>query len=174
MTTAARLAHRFDASQSPLRTTRDGSTGFDRWLAAFWTPFCPREPDTCPDAVSRLDDRGARAIRWYDVDGEVLGYLAGASARCYRVPASSIEPALDDVLDEDGPVCDGDDHDLRERADAILAIGHFAGVEESPAERPSVGPAELPPGMFDRSGRDRLPAGDLFHRQAEGQRQVVG
>jgi hypothetical protein len=174
MTTADRLARRFDVSQSPLRPTIGGSTGFDRWLAAFWTPFCPPEPDTCPDAVSRLDDFGARAIRWYDLDGEVLGYLAGLPARCYRVPAGTIEPSPDEVLDEDGPVCDGDDHDVRDRADLLLAVAPVAGDDECGTERTLSRPAESRLDLFDRSGRDWLPAGDLFHRQAEGERQVVG
>src|SRR5262245_49099676 len=98
MTTAARLARRFDAGHSCLRPVHDRATDFDSWLGAFWTIACPPEPDTCPDAVSLLDGFGTRAIRWYDQDDEVLGYLPGLASRCYRVPADAVEPPLDGVL----------------------------------------------------------------------------
>jgi hypothetical protein len=157
MTTATRLARRFDASRSCLRGGHDRSTGFDAWLAACWSSTCPPEPDTCPDAVSLLDGYGRRAIRWYELDNEVLGYLPGLPSRCYRVPGDAVEPPPDGVLDEDGPVCEGDDREPPDRFDRLVAARVELVLEPA-----------------DRSGRDRLPARDFFHRQPEGDRQVVG
>jgi hypothetical protein len=174
MTTATRLARRFDASHSCLRPVHDRSTDFDAWLAAFWATGCPPEPDTCPDAVSLLDDHGRRAVRWYELDGNVLGYLPGLRSRCYRVPAGATEPSLDGILDDEGPVCGGDDHRPVDRPDLLIGLVPFAAGDRSFAgRRPAIG-LDPHPERVDRSGGDRLPAGDLFHRQAEGDGQVVG
>ena len=113
MTSAQHLALRFDASHSPLRAGTSERHDFDAWLARFWRQDCPPEPDTCPDAVSVLGGAGGSdAVRWYDADDVVFGYLPGSPRRCFQIPFSVAEPSFADVLDEDGPDCDGDDHDL--------------------------------------------------------------
>jgi hypothetical protein len=117
MSTARRLARRFDAGRSSLRDATDlhdapdRAPGFDAWLSAFWRSDCPPEPDTCPDAVSFLGGaNGGGAIRWYEADGAVAGYLPGIPRRCFWVPSLGVEPAFDDVLADDGSPCHGDDH----------------------------------------------------------------
>ena len=114
MTSASRLADRFDVSHSPLIGTRTERQDFDAWLAGYWVGECPPEPDTCPDAVSFLAGAvGGEAIRWYDADDAVLGYVPGLPRRCWRVPRTTTEPALDLTSDDDDPPCAGDEHDHR-------------------------------------------------------------
>ncbi len=124
MTNARQLAARFDASHSPLWCGTAEGRGFDAWLAAFWRGDCPPEPDTCPDAVSYLGG----AVRWYEADDAVLGYVPGCGPRCFRVPRFAVEPALDEAVGADGPPCDGDEHDLTGRAPFSWLTGGEAEI----------------------------------------------
>jgi hypothetical protein len=117
MITAGQIARHYEAH---LSTFKDGDQqpDVDAWLARFWRSDCPPEPDTCPDAVTFVGGaNGGGAVRWYETDGAILGFVPGVSRQCFWVPGSAVEPTSDDVLDDNGPPCAGDEHDWRSRTD---------------------------------------------------------
>lgn len=113
MISARRIARHYESHRSTFQDPAQ-QPEFDAWLAGFWRSDCPPEPDTCPDAVSFVGGAGGGgAVRWYETDGAVLGFVPGVPRRCFWVPGSAVEPTSDDVLDDGGPPCAGDEHDLR-------------------------------------------------------------
>ena len=131
MITARRLARHCEAHHST-QQDRDRPPDFDAWLTGYWRSDCPPEPDTCPDAVGFVGGANGKVVRWYETDAAVLGFVPGVSRQCFWVPGSAVEPTSDDVLDDDGPPCAGDEHDLRPPA-GWIPLGGDCGSEPSVA-----------------------------------------
>ncbi len=69
----------------------DAAMAFAIWLAPFWVDDRPPQPADYPDAVSFLGGAG-RGIRWYRIDGAIVGYASGWPGGCYRVPVAAVLP----------------------------------------------------------------------------------
>ena len=57
-------------------------------LGAYWRPQLPPRPITPPNACSP-HGAGGRGIDWYEISGEVLGYIPGRRAG-YGVPVEAV------------------------------------------------------------------------------------
>ena len=93
-TSADQLARAYDRYVSALwRGESDEVHRFAVWLKGWWGVGAPAEPGRRPDAISALGGAGT-SIRWYEVDGLVLGYIPGVPHRCYRVPTDAAPPVI--------------------------------------------------------------------------------
>jgi hypothetical protein len=93
---ARALAGAYLRYASALWEGEPGAAGFAARLAAWWSPDLPAAPAGPPDAVSP-HGAGGQGIRWYEVAGEVRGYVSG-QAGGYRVPRDALAPAALDAL----------------------------------------------------------------------------
>jgi hypothetical protein len=91
MISASQLARAYDLSIASLWRGDVADDRFLTWLDRFRVANAAPEPETTPDAVSLLGAAGA-GIRWYATPTAVLGYVAGRSGVCYRVPIDANLP----------------------------------------------------------------------------------
>ncbi len=91
---AGELARAYDGYVSALwRGESDEVRRFAAWLKGCWGRAGSPEPAGPPAAISALGGAGT-SIRWYEVEGMVLGYIPGVPHRCYRVPADAEPPVI--------------------------------------------------------------------------------
>ncbi len=79
------------------REDTDAAMAFAIWLAPFWVDDRPPQPADYPDAVSFLGGAG-HGVRWYRIDGEIIGYASGWERGCYRVPVAAVLPAVRQIV----------------------------------------------------------------------------
>jgi hypothetical protein len=64
---------------------------FAEWLAGHWQPVCPLPPVGPPSAASAVGGR-PDGLRWFAAGAEIVGYVAGHAAGCYRIPRRAEPP----------------------------------------------------------------------------------
>jgi uncharacterized membrane protein YqaE (UPF0057 family) len=93
-TSAEQLARAYDRYVSALwRGESEEVRRFASWLKGCWALGGPPEPSGPAAAVSALGGAGT-SIRWYDVDGTIVGYIPGVPHRCYQVPTDADPPVI--------------------------------------------------------------------------------
>lgn len=94
---AARLlAHAYLRAVSARWRGDPEAAAFEPWLDGWWCPELPPAPPG-PPAARSPHGSGGRGICWYEVAGEVRGYLPGTGGG-YRVPGTALTPVQIDAL----------------------------------------------------------------------------
>jgi hypothetical protein len=104
-------------------------------LSAFWRGDMPPAPESRPVAVSPHGG-GGRGIRWHQRNGQILGYVPGASGG-YAVPVAAVPrllrcvPAAQCVIHRRGEACP---RPSRERQKLPSAMGMLRAPMANAAE----------------------------------------
>lgn len=97
MLSARTFAVLYDLHLAAVWRGEEPTGAFGNWLEARWYVSDLTEPLSGPTAVSLLGG-GGKGIRWYEVDGALIGFVRGRSRGCYVVASDDNPPPPAELL----------------------------------------------------------------------------